>query len=515
MSDLIIYNGRKETVNNQFLSHLKKNHITFILVETLEDLIKNLKSQTFKGIHLYLGEIFQDKLFSLITKSKVYSSNRNLSLTIQFSHYYKAEFKRALLAGAKWIFVDPINSKELFNAIKGSLDNFLPPIKTKEFERNITPLPCKISIFGRIGKIHKNPLGDLHVESNINLKSGDKIKIESNFKRNTEQDQHVYVKNRVTDDIYYNFDYSYTLTSTPFFEENYNKKIEEEREKRVAQWIEKSKSDLVIPKTKVLFIGEPLSQQIEEGIEKKIFSLYNISPFQINEPFLQRINPKIIYLEKSSEECDLTLQNWMKKPTGEERLFLTNYKNNSTNATYLPIEGQKEFCENFTKVSEDLLRKRVSSSLENFHYLNRKSYSSRCSLDFTGLLLDATSYYTLVLSPHDVALGSIILLEGNTSSNEQNFEVFIKVLYVEKSKIQFNIYGQILPLSEKKNQLFYPSSSPPTLFSKNWIEKYESSRPKGKKIHLISKMLNKIILILSFLSLIIWAIYAIITIFRK
>ena len=77
MSDLIIYNGRKETVNHQFLSLLKKNHISFTLVETLQDLTKNLKNQVFKGIHLYLGEIFQDQLFSLITKSKIYSSSNN------------------------------------------------------------------------------------------------------------------------------------------------------------------------------------------------------------------------------------------------------------------------------------------------------------------------------------------------------------------------------------------------------------------------------------------------------
>jgi hypothetical protein len=505
MSDLIIFNGKEETVNNQFLSLLKKNHLSFILVETIEDLIISLKETSFKGIHLYLGEVFPDYLLSTLTKSKISSHNRNLSLTVQFSHYYKAEFKRALLAGAKWIFVDPLNPNELYNGVKGSIENFIPPIKTKDFQKNITPIPCKVSIFGRIGKIHKDPLGDLHIESNINLEPGDKIKIESSFKRNTEQDQSVYVKNKVEEDIYYNYDYSYTLTSSPFYEETYNKKLKEEGEKRIKKWIEKYKDDFAIPKTKILFISENPINELENFFEKKIFSLYRVSPLDLNEMILKKINPKIIYHEKEANPSTTLLDDWINQ-TKEPKLLLTGYQKEEKNTIHLPQSHPKEFSQKLTKISEDFLRERVSSSLEHFFYLNRKSYSSRCSLDFVGFLIDATSYYTLLLSPHSVSLGTIIQLEGKTNVEEENFEIFVKVLYVEKSEnnLQFNIYGQILPISNKKQSVLGPPTpSSPPLFSKDWMEHYEQGRVRGaKEINLKSRLLilNKFMLTLFLFS---------------
>ena len=167
MSDILIYNGRKEPISSNLLSLLKSDGISYLLVETIEDLITNISSQEFKSVHICLNEVFPTKILETITKSKIYSFNRGLSITVQFSHYYFSEFNRAVVSGANWIIVDPIETSDLFRSIKGSVEKILPPIKEKDFMGGITPILCKINIFARAGKIHKESLGNMHIETNL------------------------------------------------------------------------------------------------------------------------------------------------------------------------------------------------------------------------------------------------------------------------------------------------------------------------------------------------------------
>ena len=507
MTDIIIYNERKDPLSSNLLSLLKSDGISYLLVETVEDLITNISNQEFKSVHICLNEVFPTKILETITKSKIYSFNRDLSITVQFSHYYFSEFNRAVVSGANWVMVDPIETSDLFRSIKRSIEKILPPIKEKDFMGGITPILCKISIFARAGKIHKEPLGDMHIETNLNLQIGDKVKINSLFKLNTEQDQHVFVKEKVEEDNYYNFNYSYTLTSTPFFEESYDKAILNEKENRIKNWIDKSKNDLVIPKTKSLFIGKKLPKEIEDSIEKNIFSLYQIGPDDLDEKILSRINPKIIYFESENQTIKDLILDWVENknnPDNKRNVFLIRgYNSEESDIPYLPLSEKDAFSKKFLNLLEVFLRERVEASLESFYYINRKSAVSKCNLELSGFVLDTTGYLMLILSPSNVFPGTIILIEGAGQTKETNFKIFIKVIYSKQAEdsLNYNLYGQILPLTEKMNRVFFPTEkNKEEIFSKKWIKKYENSSLSNRKIknkNSVYIVLNKVILALT------------------
>ena len=506
MSDIIIYNRRKEPFNSNLLNLLKTDGISYLLVESVEDLITNINSKEFKSVHICLNEVFPTEILETITKSKIYSFNRGLSITVQFSHYYFSEFNRAVVSGANWVLVDPIKTSDLFRSIKGSVERILPPIKEKDFLGGITPILCKIIFFSRAGKIHKEPLGDMHIETNLDLQVGDKVKINSLFKLNTEQDQHVFVKEKVEEDNYYNFNYSYTLTSVPFFEESYEHTILEEKENRIKNWIDKSKNDLVIPKTKSLFIGKKLPKEIEDSIEKNIFSLYQISPMNLDKSILNRINPKIIYFESKDQSIKDLVIDWIENKSNSDKqrnvFLIRGYESDSFDIPYLPLSEKASFSKNFLNLLEPFLRERVESSLESYYYINRKSVISKCNLELSGFVLDTTGYLMLVLSPSNVFPGTIILIEGAGQTKETNFKVFIKIIYSKKAEdsLNYKLYGQILPITEKMNRIFFPTEqTKEEIFSKKWVQKYENSSISGIKIKNKNSMyiiLNKVILIL-------------------
>ena len=506
MSDILIYNGRKEPISSNLLSLLKSDGISYLLVETIEDLITNISSQEFKSVHICLNEVFPTKILETITKSKIYSFNRGLSITVQFSHYYFSEFNRAVVSGANWIIVDPIETSDLFRSIKGSVEKILPPIKEKDFMGGITPILCKINIFARAGKIHKESLGNMHIETNLDLQVGDKVKINSLFKLNTEQDQYVFVKEKVEEDNYYNFNYSYTLTSVPFFEEPYDKPILDEKENRIKNWIDRSKNDLVIPKTKTLFIGNKLPKEIEDSIEKNIFSLYQIHPKNLDKLFLNRINPKIIYIESENKNVKDLVIDWVENKSyhsNKRNVFLIKgYESENFDVPHLPLIDNGTFSKNFLNLLETFLRERVETSLEKFYYINRKSAVSKCNLELSGFVLDTTGYLILILSPSDVFPGTIILIEGAGQTKETNFKIFIKVIYSKKSEdsLNYKLYGQILPLTEKMNRVFFPTDQKKEeIFSKKWVQKHEKSSLSSTHIKNRNSfyiLLNKIILAL-------------------
>tara|TARA_Y100001954_G_scaffold17604_2_gene16312 strand:+ start:1970 stop:3541 length:1572 start_codon:yes stop_codon:yes gene_type:complete len=506
MSDIIIYNGRKKPLNSKLLELLKSDGISYLTVESIEDLITNMSNQEFKSVHICLNEVFPTRILETITKSKIYSFNRGLSITVQFSHYYFSEFNRAVISGANWIIVDPIETSDLFRSIKGSVEKILPPVKEKDFMGGITPIICKISVFARAGKIHKEPLGNMHIETNLNLQIGDKVKINSLFKLNTEQDQHVFVKEKVEEDNYYNYNYSYTLTSIPFFEESYDETILNEKENRIKNWITKSKNDLVIPKTKCLFIGNKLPKEIEDSIEKNIFSLYQVTKDNLDGITLNRINPKIIYFESEDKSIQKLVNDWVENkndPVNNKNVFfIRGYESESSDMPYLPLIEKEMFPKNFLNLLEPFLRERVETSLEKFYYINRKSVISKCNLELSGFVLDTTGYLILILSPSDVFPGTIILVEGAGSTKEENFKIFIKVIYSKKSEdsLNYNLYGQILPLTEKMNRIFFPSEKDKEeIFSKKWVQKYEKSSLSTNKIknkNSLYIVLNKLILAL-------------------
>ena len=509
MSDIIIYNGRKTPLNNKLLNLLKSDGISYLTVESIEDLITNMSNQEFKSVHICLNEVFPTKILETITKSKIYSFNRGLSITVQFSHYYFSEFNRAVISGANWIIVDPIETSDLFRSIKGSVEKILPPVKEKDFLGGITPILCRIKVFARAGKIHKEPLGNMHIETNLNLQIGDKVKINSLFKLNTEQDQHVYVKEKVEEDNYYNFNYSYTLTSVPFFEESYDETILNEKKNRIKNWIDKSKNDLVIPKTKCLFIGNKLPKEIEDSIEKNIFSLYQISIDNLDGLILSRINPKIIYFESEDKNIKKIVRDWVEKkddPVNKKNIFfIRGYESEDSEIPYLPLIEKEKFSKNFLNLLKPFLRERVEASLENFYYINRKSVISKCDLELSGFVLDTTGYLILLLSPSDVFPGTIILIEGAGKTKEENFKIFIKVIYSKKSEdsLNYNLYGQILPLTEKINRVFFPTEKhKEEIFSKKWVQRYEKSSLSTRHIknkNSIYIILNKLILALNLL----------------
>ena len=82
---------------------------------------------------------------------------------------------------------------------------------------------------------------------------------------------------------------------------------------------------------------------------------------------------------------------------------------------------------------------------------------------------------------------------------------------MSKDSINYNLYGQVLPLTEKMSKVFFPKeNNKEDLFSKKWIKDYEKTNfmvKKGEKENTVSLLLNKLLLALTLFLLslmIIW-----------
>ncbi len=446
MHRVFLLNETKDLAYDTLISELTLlNEIVPIVSHNAEDLEASIKENPLDLLLIIVDQAPSDVLIDII------SLNRNL-IYLRETHFVSIHrnalasgVQKSLMMGSKNIYLEPIERKRLIRAISDLVNDnptFLdiPP----EFHK-VSPTPFSVELFGRIGKIYSEPLGDLHIETDVNIHNGRAIEVRSRIAQDLGLTGFRYViSSTSTVDIYYNYKYSYHLSWNS----------DASLKKKLATWISRNNPFFALPKTKVLWITDQFIKNLEVIFDKSLFSVRIRAPGRLTTSYLDSLNPQIICVGDLPEVTVNVLYLWISEKGIENVLLISTTGTSQSNWHYIPMDSIEKFKKEFVALVKPLLLTRISSSIKTAKYFNRNSHFSRCAIAFRHGKVISISTSHMILETN-IDLGKNIVFQGHCSllENPNGIGLYLKTLSTEPlpNSSLFHSICEIIPVSDQPN----------------------------------------------------------------
>lgn len=421
-SEILIYTDTSDTSTQDEITELLwKYQIPFYLTKKADEIEKKLKQKKYDLLVLIFKNHVPYSIESVISKNRNLSNLRRTKLVAIHQKYNDSEIQKSLMLGIKEISVEPCEKEKIIHLATRSFYS-APPIETQSARRlyfEIGPIPCKIDVFGRIGKIIKVPIGNLQIETNLILDKNEEINVTSRMSSDIGQEKINYsVLQSEGLEHYYNYEYSYILQL------NSSSEVRE----ALFKWTLTHDQEFTFPKTKLLWITDHLSTKIEEIIPKEIFSVYTLSENEFSYTRLERINPRIVVIENKNDRIIEILQSWEKIDNKSFKVVFNLFDKNHNRWEFIPNHGTEIFRQKFLTKIKDVLKVRVATSINQAHYMSRKSNYSRFATQMEGKIISTSEYQFKIELPHRITHGTIFRLHCSFLDDPSRSVIYARVI---------------------------------------------------------------------------------------
>lgn len=412
----------------------KKSEWVVEYLETLPAFDTLLKK---KPIH-FLIFIFSDKpsqgVLDLISKNRNSTHLRQTEMVAIHKKTTPEGIQKTLMMGIRTLFSEPIEKKLILLRLRAAADAALPALLVgADFDKS-EPVVFQGEVFGRIGKVLLSPMGDLQVETDVRFTEGNLVTLRSKIAKDLGMAKfHFHVASITSEDTYYHYGYSYRLT----FDADTRLRVQ------LKSWMDTHEQTCFAhPKTKVLWIGDSISSDVENIFDKTVFSVHLEKSGRATPLLLSNMNPKVLIVGNVPEPTLRSIQSWLEgKPHGERVVFTTS-KGHPADWIRLHDISPEAFQATFLTLVRPFLHRRLEHSLENARYMSRKSDYSRCSFPIEGKVLRKSEGYLELELAHILDKGCVFLAYKPLAT-------YLKVVHVEAflNKSTFHIICEYVPFT--------------------------------------------------------------------
>lgn len=412
-------------------------------VESLAAFQSVLKTKPLSLLIFIFTEKPSQALLDLISKSRNLTHLRETEMVSIHKRSSAEGLQKTLMMGVKTLFSEPIEKKLILHRLRVAAEWTRPAVLVgTDFEKR-EQVAFLGEVFGRVGKILLSPLGDMQVETDLRFPDGRLVVMRSMIAKDLAMAKfHFHVAATTLEDTYYHYGYSYRLTLD----------ADAILRSRLKSWIEGHQdSCFAQPKTKVLWVGDHLSGEVENIFDKSIFSVHVEKPGRATPAFLSRMNPKVLILGEIPEPTLRAVQAWLEgKPHGD-RVVFTTVRGHPPGWIRLHDISPEAFKATFLTLVRPFLQRRLESSLESARYLSRKSDYSRCAFPIEGKVLRSSDAHVELELDYIIDKGCIFLAHKPVSA-------YLKVVHVEAflNKGTFHVICEHVPFSGKGQPLLPP-----------------------------------------------------------
>jgi len=460
--NILLLNDSRSSDVSSLIGELKQHQEINLVVaknlRELEELFK--KGHPIHLLFLVVNHEPSDPLFDLISRNRNMTRLRETHFVSLHSQASATGIQKALMLGVKTLFLEPIQrrgiARTLFNLLENDRSFTVIPSTVGENSKSLQSFSCRVTAFGRIGKIYQHPVGDLQIETDLNLHPGRTIEVRTKLAEDQGLPAFNYTVASSTDqDTYYHYQNSYYLSW----------KAEGVLKEKMEGWINRNKSYFALPKTKILWVTDISEENLEPIFNKTLFSLYTQSPGRLTQSFLSRLNPRIVIAGDLPELSMKELQKWSHhlghfgshpgdNPLAQnERLFITTVTQAPPSWHFIPNSSPAQFTDEFLKVVKPFLLRRVSTSVKQAKYLSRTSNYSRCALSFPGSVTPLSQSYMALDLSITLEKNTILFVQCSTLEDPRKFGLYLKALKTEPSgdpAVSRHIC-ELIPMSDDPN----------------------------------------------------------------
>ena len=444
---ILILNESKDHAYSALVSQLSAlEDVVIAEAEDTLDLQSHLKIHTIHLLLLIVKRAPSELFLQAISKSRNLTGFRDTYFISIHKEFLQFGIQKSLMAGAKTIYLEPVDPSKVLQEIKailaGNLSYFpaLPPFY------KITPTPCRIEVFGRIGKIFMDPAGDLQVETDAKLSPGQSLAIRSLMAHDQSCSHFTYsVLSAANEDVYYRYHHSYHLSW----------QATSEMKEALTKWANANQKAFALPKTKVLWIRETALGNLEKALNKTLFSVHLESPGRLTHAYLCQLNPLILISENLPEISLQSIQSWIVEKQLNPILISTASKPPAGWHSLLD-DGVEPFEKAFIQLVKPILSERVSTSLREAKYLDRKSDYSRFSLSMSGRLVSLESSHVILELENELEPNTIFYLNCPAFQGRGEIKLYLKVKRAEPlpRNSGFQLICELLPISDRPDLFF-------------------------------------------------------------
>ena len=397
-----------------------------------------LKSQPLDLLVIVVNESPSSDLINLISKNKNASHLRDTAFISIHKKGNSAGIQKALMAGVKTLFLEPVAKEKIIHAIKALLNEDPSSLPVLPGFRVLShSIPLRAHVFGRIGKLYLDSLGDLQIETDVQISIHQDVSVLLKLAKDLGATQLLYKVSSVRHkDTYYHYENNYHLSWLPT----------PEQKKNLTNWLATSAETIfAIPKTKVLWIHEEPLGPWESLLDKTLFSVYAQKPGKVTHAFLDRLSPRIILTHQLPGITRTQLGEWMNENSPDEKRVINTDD----------FESPESFQMAFNSLIQPFLAKRVSTSAKSAKYFDRKSDYSRCAITMDGQVISVSKTHILLELPFALERDTVFLAHCPALEDKKT-GLYLKVFSSEPVPIStsrirlfsFRLVCEILPITD-------------------------------------------------------------------
>jgi len=399
---------------------------TVTVTHQLIDLENALTKDPLDLLVIIVNETPSEDLIHFISKNRNSTFLRNTEFISVHKRAQNAGMQKALMAGAKTLFLEPIDKEKIVQSINRFFnDNPWDKPVLPEFENPPHPIALKANIWGRIGMCHLDSVGDIQIETDVEVPVAKDVVIVSKLAKELGYSHFLYkVFEGSQKDTYYHYENNYFLSWEPT----------PDQKKKLTNWLAKTDEMVfAIPKTKVLWIrDEPLGAW-EEVLDKTVLSVHVQKPGKVTHSYLERLNPRIILTHQLPEITRTHLQTWLDENDPEEKRVISADD----------FETPEAFQRAFQAMIQPYLVRRVSESTKHAKFFDRKSDYSRCAVVVEGQVLAISRSHLRLGMPFNLAKNTVFLAQCQGLGNH-----YLKVIASQLHEGRgYRLVCEILPIS--------------------------------------------------------------------
>jgi len=443
LQKILVLNEAKANSYKEVFAQIAQLDATSVVeVKSVPELENHLKSESIFLLVLIVDRTPSDQFIEAVSKSRNIAGFREAHFLSIHKRFYNYGIQKALMAGAKFIYMEPIDHRRIVQAIQTLLQGNLSNLSILPEFTKVTTIACRIEVFGRVGKMLSDNIGDLQIESDAKLTPGHPVRIRSLIAKEQGFDDLSYIVDSAKqDDNYYHYSNSYQLS----WQADFKMKM------KLAKWVEAHKGNFALPKTKVLWIRDTQLGAWENTLNKTLFSLHLQIPGKVTHSYLRRLNPRILIADRLIENTLNSVLSWLKENKESDLILISTHPQHLPNWRYIPLNHPKAFKLSLLSLTKPLLQRRISNSIRNAKYLDRKSNYSRCALSMNGRLVGIEKCHLKLELENELERNTVFYATFPLSQGKNSIGIYLKMLKTEAlhSTAGFVSICEIIPISDQ------------------------------------------------------------------
>jgi hypothetical protein len=426
----------------------RRGEVTLILSREIGELEALLRLQACDVLLAIVDECPGEALSRVISKSRNVGGLLNLQFLSLHRRASPKGCRLALQLGAKMIFLEPVSAERVAQALLNASNRKSGGVRGDLHFYRIEPISCQIGVFGRIGKVFRAPLGDLRVETDVKFHKGALVSM--NWKAAQDMkltDDTFEVAAASSSDLYYNHRHGYRLSL----------RADAGAQAGFGEWMSSHGEAFIVPKTKVLDVGDQSLGPLDAAFDKKLFSLYALKPRYVTPEVLARISPKVVIVRTSDQGAIAVLKNWS-SVSAPSTVFFTTLAECSKDWAFVSDSSVDSFKAEAISLLKPFLRERVTNALTEAHFISRNSEYSSCEIKFDGKVVALSRSGALIECNGLVEAGAVFQVNGSSLDDPYGTGLFAHVLDVRQLEVdgRCQLECEFLPVSDGFHKEIFP-----------------------------------------------------------